>query len=109
MDKNRRTDDANDDLGVYSQNEAWSPGDNGIDTVFKSHTPNQYVREGHLDTAGRECVDSLKINLRKLTRQERALWDRVKRGQSLRRAARLMNIAQPTAQKLWNNIREKLQ
>lgn len=104
-DKYVRNDDINDDFESGGQE---TTDIKDINIVFKSKTPNQYVKEIGGDEISKESSNNLNIALQKLSPQELALWNRIRKGQSIRRAARLMKVSRDTATSYWNRIQEKL-
>jgi DNA-binding CsgD family transcriptional regulator len=104
MDKYMRNDDVNEVYWIGGQETEETPL-----TIFKSKTPHQRIKDGISDSNDKECIKTIRKALSKLSVQELALWNRIKRGQSLYKAAKLMGISKDTAKSYWDRIKEKLQ
>lgn len=100
MDKYRREDDTNDDLGVYNQ-------DDSFDATSSRPMLNSYV-VGKAYTDG-DFKDRMQTAQSKLSPQEQVLMRFIILGLSIRKASKKMNISQQMASKYWKRIREKLQ
>ncbi len=100
MDKYRREDDPNDDLGAYNQNE---------DLPVVSDRPNKRTYSIGVSADDGEFNDRLIRAKDRLTNQENKVFDLLtKRFLSISEVAVELEISQQMVSKYWKRIREKL-
>ena len=100
MDKYRRDDDVNDDLGVYNQQDDFQG-------ISSRPVRNTYER-GRVETDGL-FQDRVAHAQNELTEKEIELMILIMtKGLSIRAAAKEMGISQQMASKYWKRIKEKL-
>lgn len=107
MDKYRRDDDMNDDLGAYNDQEDIS----GLSIVDQSGrgSPHQQTKVYGKTPEERELMKRVRKAAQKLSDKEALVMGLVvHKGLSISQAARRLGISQPRAQKCWDNIRRKL-
>lgn len=108
MDKYRRNDDTNDDLGVYNQDEPIYEHLTVVDNKGRA-SPHQRLRVFGRTEEETELLARVEKHKQGLSLRERELLSFViTKGFSLSAAARRMGISQPMASKYWKQIKEKM-
>ena len=104
MDKYRRNDDTNDDLGSGRGETV-----DDLSIISGESTPHQQTKvHGPHSPADKEFNKRFGNYMRKLSPKQKALAKLVMSGYSIRGAAERMSISHQTAQEYWDIIREKL-
>jgi len=100
MDKYRRNDDMNDELGVYNQENY-----EGLTKLDNQGSPQQKLNV----IGSRAKSNAVIVKTALLSPKEKQLLKYiVEKGYSIRHSAKLMKISQQMASKYWKQIKEKM-